>query len=87
MHRPELPDSTDFVCGTLDEDKPLERAYMIHMENRRAKKHKVVPQDFDPTFPTSDPELDEEDEEDEDDDPEARDGAMESEDLLHGRWI
>ncbi|KAF2202908.1 hypothetical protein GQ43DRAFT_447804 [Delitschia confertaspora ATCC 74209] len=62
---PELPDSTDFVCGTLDEDRPLEAEYLAHMERRRAAKHKVTPQDIDPTFPTSDPELDEEDEDEE----------------------
>jgi hypothetical protein len=59
---PELPDSTDFVCGTLDEDRPLEAAYMTCLERRRAAKHKITPQDIDPTFPTSDPEMDEEDE-------------------------
>lgn len=62
---PELPDSTDFVCGTLDEDRPLEDAYMSVLERRRAAKHKITPQDVDPTFPTSDPEMDEEDENDE----------------------
>jgi hypothetical protein len=63
---PELPDSTDFVCGTLDEDRPLEAAYMSAIEARRAAKHRPTPQDIDPTFPTSDPEigLDEEDEDD-----------------------
>ncbi|KAF2461320.1 hypothetical protein BDY21DRAFT_360465 [Lineolata rhizophorae] len=66
---PDLPDSTDFVCGTLDEDRPLEEAYLSCLEQRRAAKHKVTPQDIDPTFPTSDPEMDEED--DEDDVPEA----------------
>ncbi|KAF2691995.1 hypothetical protein K458DRAFT_285155 [Lentithecium fluviatile CBS 122367] len=64
---PELPDSTDFVCGTLDEDRPLEEAYLSAMERRRAAKHKTTPQDVDPTFPTSDPEMDEEDEDDEPD--------------------
>jgi hypothetical protein len=65
---PELPDSTDFVCGTLDEDRPAEAAYMSTLERRRAAKHKPTPQDIDPTFPTSDPELpdDEEDEVSED---------------------
>lgn len=62
---PELPDSTDFVCGTLDEDRPLEQAYKLAIEQRKAAKRKVTPQDIDPTFPTSDPEMDEEDEEDE----------------------
>jgi hypothetical protein len=62
---PELPDSTDFVCGTLDEDRPAEAAYMVTLERRRAAKHKPTPQDIDPTFPTSDPELVDDDEEDE----------------------
>jgi Protein of unknown function (DUF2457) len=92
VERPELPDSTDFVCGTLDEDKPLERAYMNHLEIRRAAKRRVVPQDFDPTFPTSDPEMDEEEdeedeEEDEEDLAEGSDGATESDHpsmFLHG---
>ncbi|KAL5406710.1 hypothetical protein PMIN06_011545 [Paraphaeosphaeria minitans] len=57
----ELPDSTDFVCGTLDEDRPLEQAYLSALERRRQARHKKTPQDVDPTFPTSDPELDEED--------------------------
>jgi len=61
---PELPDSTDFVCGTLDEDRPLETAYLSAIERRRAAKHKTTPQDVDPTFPTSDPEMDEEDDDD-----------------------
>lgn len=60
---PDLPDSTDFVCGTLDEDRPLEDAYVSCMEARKLAKHKRCPQDIDPSFPTSDPE-DEEDEHD-----------------------
>ena len=54
---PELPDSTDFICGTLDEDRPLEAAYISCMEQRKLSKYGVKPQDFDPSFPTSDPEL------------------------------
>lgn len=65
---PELPDSTDFVCGTLDEDRPLEAAYISCLEQRKRDKHILIPQDIDPSFPTSDPE-DEEDEEDEDESP------------------
>nr|POE77540.1 uncharacterized protein CFP56_09187 [Quercus suber] len=61
---PHLPDSTDFVCGTLDEDRPLEQAYLHCIKTREAAKHKLRPQDIDPTFPTSDPEMDEEDDED-----------------------
>ncbi|KAL8682169.1 MAG: hypothetical protein Q9186_001790 [Xanthomendoza sp. 1 TL-2023] len=59
---PDLPDSTDFVCGTLDEDRPLEAAYMSCIEERRRSKHRVIPQDIDPSFPTSDPEFDMDDE-------------------------
>lgn len=62
---PDLPDSTDFVCGTLDEDRPLETAYLSCMEQRRREKHRTIPQDIDPSFPTSDFEND--DEEDNDD--------------------
>ena len=59
---PNLPDSTDFVCGTFDEDRPLEAAYKSCVEQRRLSKQIVIPQDIDPSFPTSDPE-DEDDEE------------------------
>nr|POE86951.1 uncharacterized protein CFP56_63983 [Quercus suber] len=76
---PNLPDSTDFVCGTLDEDRPLEQAYLNCIKTREAAKHKIRPQDIDPTFPTSDPEMDEEDDEDlEDPEESERDG------LVHG---
>lgn len=62
---PDLPDSTDFVCGTLDEDRPLEAAYKSCLEQRRLSKQVVIPQDIDPSFPTSD--MDEDDDgEDED---------------------
>lgn len=53
---PELPDSTDFVCGTLDEDRPLEEAYMTRLAARRQEKLHFIPQDIDPSFPTSEPE-------------------------------
>jgi len=53
---PELPDSTDFVCGTLDEDRPLEEAYISCVEARRRDRHQPIPQDIDPSFPTSEPE-------------------------------
>lgn len=76
----DLPDSTDFVCGTLDEDRPLEQAYLNHLKQREAAKHKARPQDIDPTFPTSDPEMDEEDDEDLED-PEDSD----HESLMHGK--
>lgn len=76
---PDLPDSTDFVCGTLDEDRPLEQAYITRMKEREAAKHKLLPQDIDPTFPTSDPEMDEEDDEDIEDLEES-----ESDGIMHG---
>lgn len=53
---PELPDSTDFVCGTFDEDRPLEAAYISCREQRRREKQIPIPQDIDPSFPTTDPE-------------------------------
>jgi hypothetical protein len=81
---PELPDSTDFVCGTLDEDRPLEEAYMSALERRRAAKHKLTPQDIDPSFPTSDPEMEEEDEEDEDMEPQRPTGEGEPHLMMHG---
>ncbi|KAI8634888.1 hypothetical protein F5Y19DRAFT_129201 [Xylariaceae sp. FL1651] len=53
---PELPDSTDFVCGTLDEDRAIEDAYISCMAARRREKLHPIPQDIDPSFPTSEPE-------------------------------
>ncbi|POR34695.1 Uncharacterized protein TPAR_05106 [Tolypocladium paradoxum] len=57
---PDLPDSTDFVCGTLDEDRPLEEAYLSCLAARRNEKLRVIPQDIDPSFPASDPDNDDE---------------------------
>lgn len=84
---PDLPDSTDFVCGTLDEDRPLEAAYISCMEERRRKKHIVIPQDIDPSFPTTDPEDNEDDdlEEENVDDEEIDAAARIEEELLRGR--
>lgn len=79
---PDLPDSTDFVCGTLDEDRPLEAAYISCMEERRRKKHIPVPQDIDPSFPTTDPEDNDLDEEDDED---LERTARAEEELLRGR--
>ncbi|KAH8156990.1 hypothetical protein CIB48_g11258 [Xylaria polymorpha] len=53
---PELPDSTDFVCGTLDEDRVLEDAYISCIAVKRREKLHLIPQDIDPSFPTSEPE-------------------------------
>ena len=55
---PTLPDSSDFVVGTVDEDRPLEEAYLSCLEERRRSKHKLIPQDIDPSFPTSGSEAD-----------------------------
>lgn len=59
---PELPDSTDFVCGTMDEDRPLEEAYLNRLAARKQEGLRKIPQDIDPSFPTSDPEDDDEEE-------------------------
>ena len=63
---PDLPDSTDFVCGTFDEDRPLEKAFKSCIEDRQRSKKPALPQDVDPTFPTSDSDMDEEDDDDDD---------------------
>ncbi|KAK0938433.1 hypothetical protein LTR29_009959 [Friedmanniomyces endolithicus] len=80
MDNDELPDSTDFVCGTLDEDRPLEQAYLNRIKELEAARHKARPQDIDPTFPTSDPEMDEEDDEDLEDPEESE----QEENMMHG---
>lgn len=78
---PDLPDSTDFVCGTLDEDRPLENAYVSCMAQRKNAKHKQTPQDIDPSFPTSDIS-------DEEDDDDLVDTARSSDENLwiHGKF-
>ncbi|KXJ94343.1 hypothetical protein Micbo1qcDRAFT_43415 [Microdochium bolleyi] len=76
---PELPDSTDFVCGTLDEDRALEDAYISCVAARRREKLHVIPQDIDPSFPTSEP-----DDDDEDEDERRQSVAHDSDDQL---WI
>jgi hypothetical protein len=81
----DLPDSTDFVCGTLDEDRPLEAAYLSHLEELRRKKHVPIPQDIDPSFPTTDPEDNDDLEEEEDDDDDLEEVSRIEEELLRGR--
>ena len=56
----------DFIIGTLDEDRPLQEAYLSTLEQRRRSKQTLIPQDIDPSFPTSDPEADEDGNESED---------------------
>ena len=85
---PDLPDSTDFVCGTLDEDRPLEEAYLSCLAARRNEKLRIIPQDIDPSFPASDPDNDDEEEifnpvRHESDEEEWMHGEME--DLHHGQ--
>lgn len=89
---PELPDTTEFVVGTLDEDRPLEDAYMSCLEERR-RHHPIIPQDIDPSFPTSEPEEGDDDEDNGDastqldDEPEWVTGRLESseEEMLTAR--
>ncbi len=77
-----LPDSSDFVIGTLDEDRPLEEAYLSHLEERKRSRHKLLPQDIDPSFPRSDSEgeNDEADDGDENEDDPNIEAAEEEED-------
>ncbi|KAI1310914.1 hypothetical protein F5Y03DRAFT_10022 [Xylaria venustula] len=74
---PELPDSTDFVCGTLDEDRVLENAYISCMAVKRREKLHPIPQDIDPSFPTSEPE-------DEEMDPHRRGHDSDEQPWIHG---
>ncbi|KAK9464708.1 hypothetical protein V1512DRAFT_230227 [Lipomyces arxii] len=64
-----MPDSSDFVCGTFDEDKPIEVAFYCALEEHARFIHKPCPQDIDPSFP----------EEEEEEDSEVDDKSMESE--------
>jgi len=84
---PDLPDSTDFVCGTLDEDRPLEQAYIAGIAQRKAAKHKIMPQDIDPTFPTSDPDIENDDADEDEEDEISAEIAEESDQhiFMHGQ--
>ena len=55
-----LPDSTDFVCGTFDEDKALEDAYACALVEQKRAKHGITPQDIDPSFPSEESDSEEE---------------------------
>lgn len=75
-----LPDSTDFVCGTFDEDRVAEDMYLTVVAARKRSKLHTIPQDIDPSFPTSEPE-------DEDDNGDvSKSGNYDSDEhvLLHG---
>ncbi|EPY49723.1 fungal protein [Schizosaccharomyces cryophilus OY26] len=49
-----IPDDTDFVPGTFDEDQPACLAFASSLANHSPKHFLMVPQDIDPTFPDSD---------------------------------
>jgi len=55
-----LPDSTDFVCGTFDEDKALEDAYACALVQQKRAKYGITPQDIDPSFPSEESDSEEE---------------------------
>lgn len=75
----DFPDSSDFMVGTIDEDQPLEEEYLSRLKQRERSKQKIIPQDIDPSFPTSDPDAEnDEDDEPEDDD---EDGGREAPNL------
>ena len=70
---PELLDSSDFVVGTIDEDQLFEEELLSRMKQKERSRQKLIPQDIDPSFPTSDPEAERDDDdelENEDDDEE-----------------
>lgn len=56
----QLPDSTDFVCGTFDEDRALEDAYACALVEQKRAKYGITPQDIDPSFPSSESDSEEE---------------------------
>ncbi|KAF8422406.1 hypothetical protein EV426DRAFT_575097 [Tirmania nivea] len=55
-----LPDSSDFVCGTFDEDKALEDAYACALVEQKRAKYGITPQDIDPSFPSEESDSEEE---------------------------
>ena len=75
---PDLLDSSDFVVGTIDEDRPFEEEYMSRLKQKERSKQKIIPQDIDPSFPTSDPEAerDDDDEPEDEEENEDKDTAM-----------
>lgn len=55
----DLPDTTDFVPGTIDEDQPACIAFDMAVRDREARRRPAKPSDIDPTFPDSGSEEDE----------------------------
>ncbi|CAA22546.1 DUF2457 family conserved fungal protein [Schizosaccharomyces pombe] len=54
----QIPDDTDFVPGTFDEDQPACLAFACSLTHANSKRSIMLPQDIDPTFPDSEPEDD-----------------------------
>ncbi len=49
----DLPDTTDFAAGTLEEDQPACVAFDTAVKDRERARRITTPQDIDPTFPDS----------------------------------
>lgn len=49
----DLPDTTDFAPGTIDEDQPACIAFDMAVRDREARRRPAKPSDIDPTFPES----------------------------------
>lgn len=49
----DLPDTTDFAPGTIDEDQPACIAFGMAVRDRKARREPAKPSDIDPTFPES----------------------------------
>lgn len=49
----DLPDTTDFAPGTIDEDQPACIAFDMAIRDRVARRRPAKPSDIDPTFPDS----------------------------------
>ena len=58
----DLPDTTDFCAGNLDEDQPACAAFDAACRERAERRRLAKPQDIDPTFPESGSEDDPDDE-------------------------
>ena len=49
----DLPDTTDFAPGNMDEDQPACIAFDMAIRDREARRRPAKPSDIDPTFPDS----------------------------------
>lgn len=59
--RTQLPDSADFVCGTLDEDRPAQQAWLASREQRKRSRASSQVEDLDPSMPVTEIDSDDED--------------------------